>query len=114
MTPNQRAATISADSIGQFEGRREELVAELDRRVAQRATLAPGSVAESDWSDVVTLTHLDHDIVQIEAALERIATGVFGRCELCGDGIPTGRLEVMPHARHCVACSAEQLGCNRR
>ncbi|MGD9998958.1 MAG: TraR/DksA family transcriptional regulator [Acidimicrobiia bacterium] len=105
MTRNQRA-----DIRDQFEELREELVADLERRVTQRKTLAPTSAPAADWSDVVTLTHIDHDITQIEAALARIDTGDYGRCELCDDQISFGRLEVMPHTRCCVACSAEQHG----
>ena len=106
MTPNHTTA-VGADTPDQFIGLRDELAADLERCVTQRATFASASAPEADWSDVVTLTHLDHDIVQIEAAIQRIDAGVYGRCELCDARIPFGRLEVMPHTRCCVACSAE-------
>lgn len=41
---------------------------------------------------------------QIAAALQRIADGTYGACEICGDQIPAERLEVLPHARLCVPC----------
>ena len=37
-------------------------------------------------------------------ALRRIAEGTYGRCERCDADIPVERLEIRPHARHCVPC----------
>jgi DnaK suppressor protein len=44
----------------------------------------------------------------VEAALRKIEKGVFGRCESCLKLIPRLRLEVMPWARYCIHCQAEQ------
>lgn len=46
---------------------------------------------------------------EILSALRRIDDGVFGRCENCGETIPTERLQAIPYARYCVPC-AEQIG----
>ncbi|MEO9328955.1 TraR/DksA family transcriptional regulator [Gordonia aurantiaca] len=43
---------------------------------------------------------------EIDAALERLGRGVYGRCETCGDEIDAERLEVLPAARQCVKCAA--------
>lgn len=40
----------------------------------------------------------------IVEALRRIAEGTYGRCAVCRDPIPFGRLLVMPEVEHCVAC----------
>jgi RNA polymerase-binding transcription factor DksA len=37
-------------------------------------------------------------------ALRRMAEGTYGRCERCQAEIPMERLEIRPHARHCVPC----------
>lgn len=42
---------------------------------------------------------------EIDAALEREASGAYGICERCGARIPDARLEVRPFARRCVACA---------
>jgi DnaK suppressor protein len=42
----------------------------------------------------------------IEEALRRLHEGRYGSCTLCGDGIPYGRLLVMPEATRCVSCVA--------
>jgi RNA polymerase-binding transcription factor DksA len=45
-------------------------------------------------------------VAETRAALQRVDAGVFGACEHCGGAIAHERLEAMPYARFCVACSA--------
>ena len=45
---------------------------------------------------------------QIEAAIERIENGSYGRCETCGVKIPQSRLEAIPYAAQCVQCALQQ------
>ncbi|MFB7576495.1 TraR/DksA family transcriptional regulator [Streptomyces sp. NPDC093064] len=47
----------------------------------------------------------DH-LADLDRALERLEEGDYGRCEGCGEPIPTQRLEVRPAARTCVRCAA--------
>jgi RNA polymerase-binding transcription factor DksA len=44
-------------------------------------------------------------LAEIDAAVERLATGGYGVCEACGRPIAAGRLEVRPTARTCVRCA---------
>ena len=41
----------------------------------------------------------------VERALEKLDDGTFGTCDICGDEIPPGRLEVQPWAVRCVRCA---------
>ena len=41
---------------------------------------------------------------EIDAALERLKTGTFGKCCECGAEIPAARLEAVPFARYCMTC----------
>lgn len=43
----------------------------------------------------------------LERALARIDTPDFGICIVCGEPIVPGRLLLLPEARCCVACAAE-------
>ena len=43
---------------------------------------------------------------QIEAALERIEDGRYGRCEECRAKIPEARLDAIPFAALCVKCAS--------
>lgn len=43
----------------------------------------------------------------IEDALERIAAGSYGICEMCEEDIAQERLEALPFTRLCVTCQGE-------
>ena len=45
---------------------------------------------------------------QIEASLERIEDGTYGRCEECGVKIPKTRLNAIPYASLCVKCASQE------
>lgn len=55
------------------------------------------------------LTSLDNslfdELKQIEAALERMEKGEYGKCETCGGKITKKRLETVPHTHHCINCA---------
>jgi RNA polymerase-binding transcription factor DksA len=50
--------------------------------------------------------HLSGLLAQVEAALERVASGTYGVCDQCGQPIAPERLEALPYATTCLACSA--------
>ncbi len=47
------------------------------------------------------------ELGQIEHALERIAAGVYGRCEFCGGKIAEPRLNALPYTNSCIDCQRE-------
>jgi DnaK suppressor protein len=44
-------------------------------------------------------------LAELEAALERSASGAYGTCEGCGGPIGRERLEALPGTTSCVACA---------
>ena len=51
----------------------------------------------------------DEDILdQIEAAIQRIEDGGYGRCEDCGEQISKIRLDAIPYAAECMQCASQQ------
>lgn len=52
-------------------------------------------------------------IEDIQHALDRVHGGTYGTCEACGNLIPFQRLEAIPHARLCVACTGRRTGLSR-
>jgi DnaK suppressor protein len=44
-------------------------------------------------------------LTEVRAALTRLETGTFGRCERCGRAIGQPRLKAVPYARHCIRCA---------
>ncbi len=49
---------------------------------------------------------LEEKLAAIGRALKATERGVYGICEVCGQAIDPGRLEVMPHTRTCIKCQA--------
>ncbi|MGW7570164.1 TraR/DksA family transcriptional regulator [Streptomyces tendae] len=43
-------------------------------------------------------------LADVKAALDRIAEGRYGRCQLCRRGIDRDRLMIVPQARYCARC----------
>lgn len=44
-------------------------------------------------------------LVEIDAAVKRLDTGTYGRCERCDRAIGEGRLRARPTARTCIQCA---------
>jgi DnaK suppressor protein len=63
----------------------------------------------SDQELTLTLLGSDENILdQVEAAIQRIEGGDYGRCEKCGEAIPKNRLDAIPYAADCVRCASQQ------
>ena len=70
----------------------------------------------ADWVDQASeegaalllerLSERDREMLgEIDAALARIERGSYGACQECGGAIERGRLQAVPEARLCLACS---------
>lgn len=70
----------------------------------------------SNWTEQATerendevLESLGHsseqELAMIQNALKRIDAGEYFTCSLCGNDIPTSRLESLPYTAHCVSCA---------
>ena len=46
------------------------------------------------------------DLAEVEAALQRISLGTYGRCERCSGPIGELRLRAVPQTRFCMRCAA--------
>jgi RNA polymerase-binding transcription factor DksA len=65
-----------------------------------------GSTIAFERSQVDALVQqAERHLAEVDAALERLAHGVYGVCERCGSQIPAARLEARPVARTCVGCA---------
>jgi DnaK suppressor protein len=57
--------------------------------------------------DLGVLQSVESELMEVQAALERLEAGTYGICEICGKPIAEGRLEAMPAARYCVEDQAK-------
>jgi RNA polymerase-binding transcription factor DksA len=51
------------------------------------------------------LAQAENQLAAIDAALDRVALGTYGRCVSCGQPIAPARLEARPEAAQCIACA---------
>ena len=74
------------------------------------------SSGNADQELTLSLLGNENDALkQIEAAIERINGGSYGRCEVCGRKISKARLKALPDAADCVRCaSRREAGGNGR
>lgn len=96
-------------------GNVEEENEELDVDKGGISDIADEASASNERRLLSSLSINDSQILsQIEAALEKIENGSYGKCEKCGKPIPQGRLEVLPYATHCVPCKEAEESASRR
>jgi RNA polymerase-binding transcription factor len=70
------------------------------------ALLADPAVIQEDRDSTRILLEGARDaFAAAERAVERHRTGTYGRCSRCGSEIPAERLEALPEADTCVACT---------
>lgn len=100
---------------------RKRLVREVD--MAEEAmrddVVAPGEVstipthpadqaAEGLDAEIAVAQNEELLLVEVDAAVARIAAGKYGACEQCGRTIDTERLQAIPYAPLCIHCARGQ------
>lgn len=87
-----------------LEARNDELSVTADDPLAYDGNFADsGQVAAELGENQVTIAAAREQLDEIDAALARIDTGTYGRCERCNEPIGDARLEAMPAARYCIS-----------
>ncbi len=46
----------------------------------------------------------EHELAELDAALDRIEKGSYGTCQTCGGAVGRQRLRAIPEARYCIDC----------
>jgi RNA polymerase-binding transcription factor DksA len=126
-TPEPQACTEAAEAAAEtideirqrLERERAATIEELRRQGAALDTGEVGTVTragsvldEGDQAQVslgddmsmMRRERLAARVNQLTAALERVARGGYGRCDVCGRPIEAGRLAALPEARTCREC----------
>jgi DnaK suppressor protein len=94
-------------------GRRESLLGQVQAAEAYsrerdaEATQDPADMAANAYTKelLMSMSTNDRQLLQsIDAALDRIDNGDYGKCANCGQPIQEKRLEAVPWARHCIRC----------
>ena len=81
---------------------RVEMAAEHDMRAMESHARAITEMSE----EFAMNEHETAELAAIDAALERLAQGLYGQCQDCGVTIPEARLNAYPMALRCVSCQS--------
>jgi RNA polymerase-binding protein DksA len=112
-------AAAPVDTRTALERRRAALAGEVKAGTAKRAAARDdnvpdtGELAADDVVRDVALAEIDRDaeeIAAIDAALERLDKGTYGKCVDCGTAIAPARLAHAPEAARCLACQQQVEG----
>jgi len=95
---------LHKENAGSLEDETGELVSgSADQHMADTAT----ETVEREIGN--TLEEHDERLLEaIDAALQRIESGTYGKCVNCGAQIPEERLEAMPWATLCIECKRKE------
>jgi RNA polymerase-binding transcription factor DksA len=112
-----RESDLSPVSLARLRG---ELVGEAQALASQGAAHEALISELRGATDVDSLLELElaetglarakETLADIRHALLRLDGGTYGSCEACGLAMPFERLEAIPSARLCVACTGRRAG----
>lgn len=96
--------------------KRKELLSGVRTRSASRFETGSGTLDLADqaanaYTKEFLLSLGDAErrsLRQVDAALDKIRLGTYGKCEKCGEEIAIKRLEALPFAEYCIACQEEE------
>ena len=94
---------------GKQAGLKESAQRVMSNRLASRSTDSVAWATETldEEMEVAFLNRVNLHLVQIEAALDRLTHGEYGRCHECGEFIGLARLRMLPFALRCTACQPQ-------
>jgi len=61
--------------------------------------------AVSRLNEVSVVDSLNVSVERVERALEKLADGTYGTCDVCAKAIPPARLDAKPESTTCVSCA---------
>jgi len=93
--------------------RRREIFKQVAHLEAEREELGQRNIEPIDEAQKENLARLVYkldergreEIEEIDWAIDKMKSGRYGRCELCGKTIPFKRLKVLPATRLCRKCA---------
>lgn len=70
------------------------------KRVGDGTTEAVGRL-----TDIGVGNSLERVMARTQRALAKLDDGSYGRCDVCGDQIPAGRMKALPEGVLCLSCA---------
>jgi len=108
----QIKAALQAECVATL-SQRDQLRHDLDDVIAAAADVATDDEHDPEGATIAyersrlsaLVDQADTHLVDIAAAMERLAAGTYGSCERCGKPISGERLEARPTVRTCITCA---------
>ena len=108
-----------------LETERRCLADELESKLTQSTVETHGRGISGNVEEMATealelesrlagVRHVREQLAEVEHALNKLAKGTYGMCDLCGKPIAPARLEAVPQANLCLECKARQTKSARR
>lgn len=91
------------DRIAQFSDPADSSNLNFGKRIGEGTTYAIERMTGAYQARTLYQT-----VKEIDSALARLDAGSYGRCTVCGEVIPAGRLAAVPWAELCVPCSGRR------
>lgn len=103
-TSGRRQQSQLLDERNRLQG----LLADLRAAATSRGDYEPHDVTDDEAA--VQADAIEARVADIDGALERIESGVYGLCLACGTTITGTRLEALPATTMCRACAGRYPG----
>ena len=105
-------ASESAPEDDGHRERREQLLQARTFRLEQLAGVER-ELADAPQHSIQRALHMAATtaLAEIDAALDRIERGVYGKCVTCARPMPEDRLDVLPMASQCMPCHYNEQNC---
>lgn len=108
---------IKAELLALLASLREEIGHELEDQQGERVHESMkeahdmGDEASADLESTINMTNMlrhSHEIEECQSALQRLASGDYGFCISCGEGIELNRLKANPVSSRCLSCQSKE------
>ncbi len=104
------AGTEAPEILRKLQAIRAELIADFSKDAG--SLVDGGDCPEGDQPEhrasqdvrVSSIKHLSRELLDVDAAIERVQKGYYGVCMDCGKSIPAPRLRANPVATRCLTC----------
>jgi DnaK suppressor protein len=98
-----------ADDLAELEQSGHEALSDMSGENNYRDHMADQGTATFSKELDMSLEENVRDLLrQVDTALERLESGEYGVCSMCGKPIGAERLEAMPAADLCITCKAAE------
>lgn len=105
---------LSGEPMSRYELEAQEQLLRRRNTLRRQGRGAPGGDPAARWTDYEAAPEpvsetAQRELVEIDAALSRIAAGSYGTCQSCGGPMGLQRIRAIPEARFCIGCSGQGL-----